>query len=51
MPASKPRGMEMAHLDDHDAILAEWERALDETTRERLRAPGYRLVSDAARTE
>lgn len=34
--------------DDHDAVLAEWERSLSEETRRRLRAQGYRLASDAA---
>jgi transcriptional regulator with XRE-family HTH domain len=34
--------------DDHDAMLAEWERSLSEETRSRLRAQGYRLASDAA---
>ena len=34
--------------DDHDAVLAEWERSLSEETRSRLRAQGYRLASDAA---
>jgi hypothetical protein len=29
-------------------VLAEWERSLDEETRARLRAQGYRLTSDAA---
>jgi transcriptional regulator with XRE-family HTH domain len=40
--------LELAELDNHDAILAEWERTLDEATRERLRSQGYRLASDAA---
>ena len=40
--------LELADLDNHDALLAEWELTLDATTRERLRAQGYRLVSDAA---
>lgn len=39
--------MELANLDDHDSVLAEWERNLDEATRERLRSQGYRLASDA----
>ncbi len=41
-------GLELADLDNHDAVLAEWERSLDAATRERLRAQGYRLASDAA---
>ena len=40
--------MELAERDDHDRVLAEWERTLDEATRQRLRAQGYRLASDAA---
>lgn len=40
--------LELADRDNHDAVLAEWERTLDEATRERLRAQGYRLASDAA---
>ncbi|MEX0757005.1 MAG: helix-turn-helix domain-containing protein [Acidimicrobiia bacterium] len=40
--------LELADLDNHDEVLAEWERTLDETTRERLRSQGYRLASDAA---
>ena len=40
--------LELADLDNHDAVLAEWERTLDEATRERLRARGYRLAIDAA---
>ena len=39
---------EVTELDDHDAVLAEWERTLDEPTRQRLRSQGYRLASDAA---
>ena len=39
---------ELADLDNHDAVLAEWERTLDESTKERLRAQGYRLAGDAA---
>ena len=34
--------------DNHDRLLAEWERTLSEETRSRLRAQGYRLTSDAA---
>lgn len=40
--------MNLADRDDHDAVLAEWERSLSEETRTRLRAQGYRLASDAA---
>jgi hypothetical protein len=40
--------LELADQDRHDAILAEWERGLDDATRERLRSQGYRLVSDVA---
>ena len=40
--------LELADLDNHDAVLAEWERNLGPATRERLRAQGYRLASDAA---
>jgi transcriptional regulator with XRE-family HTH domain len=40
--------LELAERDNHDAVLAEWERTLDETTRGRLRAQGYRLAGDAA---
>jgi hypothetical protein len=39
--------LELVERDDHDRVLAEWELALDETTRQRLRSHGYRLVSDA----
>ena len=39
---------ELADLDNHDAVLAEWELTLDDATRERLRAQGYRLGGDAA---
>ncbi len=39
---------EIAELDTHDRVLAEWERTLDEATRQRLRSQGYRLASDAA---
>ncbi len=39
---------ELADLDRHDAVLAEWESTLDRSTRERLRSQGYRLVSDAS---
>lgn len=40
--------LELADLDNHDAVLAEWERTLDEPTKQRLRSQGYRLASDAA---
>ncbi|MGH9274244.1 MAG: helix-turn-helix domain-containing protein [Acidimicrobiales bacterium] len=40
--------MELAEQDRHDAILAEWERSLDEKDRARLRSQGYRLVSSGA---
>jgi len=40
--------LELADLDNHDAVLAEWELTLDDAARERLRAQGYRLASDAA---
>lgn len=40
--------LEVIERDIHDAVLGEWERSLDESTRERLRRQGYRLVSDAA---
>lgn len=37
--------MDLAEQDRHDAILAEWERSLDDRERERLQSHGYRLVS------
>lgn len=40
--------LELTEQDRHDTILAEWERTLDDATRERLRSQGYRLVSDVA---
>ena len=40
--------LELVERDDHDRVLAEWERTLDDATRQRLRSQGYRLVSDAA---
>ncbi len=40
--------IQLAERDNHDDILADWERSLSEDTRARLRAQGYRLVSDAA---
>jgi hypothetical protein len=38
----------LAERDNHDEVLAEWERSLSEETRDRLRRQGYRLVSGAA---
>lgn len=40
--------LELAEQDTHDAILAAWERSLDDVALERLRSRGYRLVSDVA---
>ncbi len=40
--------MELVEADDHDQVLAEWERTLDPDAREALRRRGYRLVSDVA---
>jgi transcriptional regulator with XRE-family HTH domain len=40
--------LELVERDDHDQVLAEWERTLDDATKRRLRSQGYRLVSDAA---
>ncbi len=40
--------LEVVEADDHDAVLAEWEGGLDQSTRDRLRGQGYRLVTDAA---
>ena len=40
--------LELAELDNHDTVLAKWERTLDESARQRLRDRGYRLASDAA---
>ena len=40
--------LELAERDNHDAVLAEWERTLDDATKQRLRSQGYRLASDAA---
>jgi transcriptional regulator with XRE-family HTH domain len=40
--------MQVADRDDHDDVLAEWERSLSDETRARLRAQGYRLTSDVA---
>jgi transcriptional regulator with XRE-family HTH domain len=39
--------LELNDLDNHNAVLAEWERTLDDATRERLTAQGYLLASDA----
>ena len=38
---------ELAEHDNHDAVLSEWEHALSEPVRDRLRSQGYRLASDA----
>ena len=40
--------LQLADRDNHDDLLADWERSLSEETRARLRAQGYRLISDAA---
>jgi transcriptional regulator with XRE-family HTH domain len=40
--------IQIADRDDHDDVLATWEQSLSDETRARLRAQGYRLVSDAA---
>lgn len=40
--------LQLAERDNHDDLIADWERSLSENTRARLRAQGYRLVSDAA---
>ncbi len=40
--------LEVVESDGHDAVLAEWERTLDTSTLDRLRAHGYRLTSDVA---
>jgi len=40
--------LELVERDDHDVVLAEWETTLNDTTKERLRSQGYRLVSDVA---
>jgi transcriptional regulator with XRE-family HTH domain len=40
--------LELVELDDHDAVLSQWEDSLDEASRQRLRSRGYRLVSDVA---
>jgi transcriptional regulator with XRE-family HTH domain len=40
--------LDLAQTNNHDAMLAEWERTLEESDKDRLRSRGYRLVSDAA---
>ena len=40
--------LELSDLDNHDAVLAEWEQSLNDTTIGRLTAQGYRLAGDAA---
>lgn len=40
--------LQLAERDNHDDVIADWERSLSENARTRLRAQGYRLVSDAA---
>lgn len=40
--------LEVVEADDHDSVLAEWERDLDDAAKDRLRGQGYRLVTDAA---
>jgi transcriptional regulator with XRE-family HTH domain len=40
--------LELAYRDNHDVVLAEWERTLDVATKQRLRSQGYRLAGDAA---
>ena len=40
--------LQLADRDNHDDLLAAWERSLTDETRARLRAQGYRLISDAA---
>ncbi|HUQ63090.1 MAG TPA: helix-turn-helix transcriptional regulator [Acidimicrobiales bacterium] len=40
--------MQLADRDNHDDLLADWERSLTDEMRARLRAQGYRLISDAA---
>ena len=40
--------LQLADRDNHDDLLADWERSLSEETRARLRAQGYRLISVAA---
>jgi|GEM_PF-6239829 len=38
--------LEVVERDDHDDVLAQWERTLSDETRSRLRLQGYRLVSE-----
>jgi hypothetical protein len=40
--------IELAERGNHHAVLAEWERTLDDTTKQRLRSEGYRLAGGAA---
>ena len=40
--------LELAYRDNHDAVLAGWERTLDAATKQRLRSQGHRLADDAA---
>lgn len=40
--------LQLAERDNHDDVIADWERSLSKNDRARLRAQGYRLVSDAA---
>ncbi|MCZ7535701.1 MAG: helix-turn-helix domain-containing protein [Acidimicrobiia bacterium] len=40
--------MELTERDDHDDVLAGWERSLTDVERQRLRARGYHLTSDVA---
>ena len=40
--------LQLAERDNHDDVIADWERSLSENDRTRLRAQGYRLVGDAA---
>jgi len=43
--------MELAQQDRHDAVLAQWERSLDDRGRAHLEAQGYRLLSSGNRTK
>ena len=40
--------IQLTDRDNHDDVLAAWERSLSDEARARLRAQGYRLASDAA---
>ncbi|HEX2700478.1 MAG TPA: helix-turn-helix domain-containing protein [Acidimicrobiales bacterium] len=40
--------LQLAERDNHDDVIADWERSLSKNDRARLRAQRYRLVSDAA---